>query len=98
MSSLLPPTPPPVVTPITRQSILAMLMPMIEDELATAIDAALAAGGPLAVAIVSTLSAMVPAIIAQLGAAQNTPAQQSALAVAIATLDAAITAERAAGA
>jgi hypothetical protein len=73
--------------PVTTQSILVQVMPIIEAALTQAIDTALAAGGPVTVAVAGTLSAMVPVILAQIAAAQNTPAQASALAAALAQLD-----------
>jgi hypothetical protein len=73
--------------PVTKQAVLAQVMPLIEAALGQAIDAALTAGGPIAVAVAGTLSSMVPVLLATIQAAQATPAEASALAAALAQLD-----------
>lgn len=81
---------PPASQP-TAASILAQILPIIESYLAPVIDAALAQAGPIGPAVAAALAGLVPVILAQLPV-PATAAQASAMAAALAQLDATIAA------
>jgi hypothetical protein len=95
--SALPPTPAPVPTTITTASIMAILLPMIESALVPVIDAALAQAGPIGPAVAACMATMIPMLLSAIQQPE-TAAQAALIAQAAATLDAAIAAEKAAGA
>jgi hypothetical protein len=84
-------------TPVTTQSIIAIVMPMIQSALVPVIDATLASAGPVGPAIAACLATMVPMLLAAIPQPE-TQAQATAIAQAAAALDVAIAAEKAAGA
>jgi hypothetical protein len=79
------PTPP--ASLLTTKSVIAVILPIIEQELTAAVSAAMDAGGPVTAAVASVLVSMVPELIQALSASQNTPAAQSALAQSLSNLD-----------
>ena len=90
---------PPLPSPVTPESIVALILPIIQTELLSAARGAM--GGPqgaMITAILGSLTVMGPMVAAQVVAAQNTPATHVAMAAALAAADAAVAAEKAAGA